>query len=82
MSKIYDKALFKPELVKKVADLLDDAQRTGQTKGVWKQIQIILKEAKLGWYSRVRPERAAISRRNRFGLGVTGPDAQIHVKDI
>ena len=82
MKKSVDETLFKPEFVKKVTDLLDDAQRTGQTKGVWKQVQNTLKEAKLGWYTRVRPERAAISRRNRFGLGVTGPDAQSHGEEI
>ena len=74
----YDEKLYTPALVKEVQMLIDQGMRTGQVSGSWHKIKAEFTAAKVGWYGRVSPLKAAISRRNRYGLGVTGSDAQAH----
>ena len=74
----YDEKLYTPALVKEVQMLIDQGMRTGQVSGSWHKIKSEFTAAKVGWYGRVSPLKAAISRRNRYGLGVTGSDAQAH----
>ena len=78
MSGRIDQKSFTPELVEKVQFLLDEALRTGHCKGTWAVVKQIFIAAGIGRNKRVPPERAGVSRRNRYGLGVTGMDAQKH----
>ena len=73
-----DQMMYSEPLVKEVQSYIDEGLRSGQVSGAWYKIKSDFVRAKIGWYARVSPLKAAVSRRNRYGLGVTGSDAQAH----
>ena len=70
--------LFTPGLVKKVQEVLEEAEKTGARVAAWDTIQALLLDAKVSWRAQVPPEFVGVHPQNRSRLGVGGSEAHFH----
>jgi len=74
--------LFTSKLVAEVQQIIDSAMVDGRHALAWATLKGMFLTAKIGWYQRVRPENAAISKWNRGKRGVVGTEAQHHGDEV
>ena len=77
-----DAALFSDSLVKKVQSLIDKADASGEKVAAWDEIQQVLTDGKLGYFSQVPCDFVGVHESNRSKLGVGGSEAHHHGADI
>ena len=75
-------AMYTEDILTGVADLLKQANESGEKVSMLDAIKTKLEAACIGWYGHVQPDRAGVSPHNRSKLGVVGADSQFLGKEI
>ena len=73
---------FTPAVIAKVANIIADAERSGERVAAWDAIKSVLLESTLGWIAQLPAPHCGVHPDNRSTQGVGGSEAHCHGRDI